>query len=264
VIECSGVTVNLGEREVLAGVGLKIGRGEWVSIVGPNGAGKSTLLRYICGLVPGRGECLLDGRPSASLSRRERSLLVALVPQSPVVPDGARVFDYVLLGRSPHIRPLRWEGVHDVDTTHDALEQLDLLDLGDRLIATLSGGEQQRVFLARALAQGAPIVLLDEPTTALDIGHQQQVLDLVDRLRYERGLTVCTTMHDLSLAGQYAERLLLIDGGRVVVEGPPGDVLTEENLTRHYGARVRVIHDGDRPAILPIREMSRPEGRTDD
>lgn len=121
-------------------------------------------------------------------------------------------------------------------------------------MTTLSGGERQRVLVARALAQGSPIVLLDEPTTALDVGHQQQVLELVDELRREHGLTVVTTMHDLTLAGLYADRLVLVDGGRVVVDGPADAVLTEENLARHYGARVRIVHDGGRPVVLPLRE----------
>jgi iron complex transport system ATP-binding protein len=254
VIECAGVTVPLGNRDVLAGVDLRVARGEWVSIVGRNGAGKSTLLRYLAGLVSGTGEVHLDGRPAAALSRRQRSQLVALVSQSPVVPDGARVLDYVLLGRSPHIRTLGFEGAQDLAAVYDALERLDLLDFADRQVTTLSGGERQRVFIARTLAQGAPIVLLDEPTTAMDVGHQQQVLELVDSLRRQHDLTVLMTMHDLTLAGQYAERLALIDDGRIVVEGAPAHVLTEDNLARHYGARVRIIHDGGRLGVLPFRE----------
>ena len=254
MIRCDGVTVALGNNVVLKGVDVEVARGEWLSIVGPNGAGKSTLLRFIAGLVPGEGELHLGGRPSASLARRERAKLVALVPQTPVVPEGARVVDYVLLGRTPHIRPLGMEGPHDLAAVHDALASLDLLSFADRLVTTLSGGERQRVLIARALAQGSPIVLLDEPTTALDVGHQQQVLELIDMLRRDHGLTVLTTMHDLTLAGQYAERLVLLDGGRVVVDGHATEVLTEDNLARYYGARVRIIHDGGRPVVLPFRE----------
>jgi iron complex transport system ATP-binding protein len=253
VIECAAVTVSLGGREILSGVDLKVARGEWVSIVGRNGAGKSTLLRYLAGLVPGAGEVHLDGRPTAALTRRQRARLVALVPQSPLVPDGARVLDYVLLGRAPHIRTLGFESARDLSAVHDALERLDLPEFAHRPVATLSGGERQRVFIARALAQGAPIVLLDEPTTAMDVGHQQQVLELVDRLRRKHDLTVLMTMHDLTLAGQYAERLALIDAGRVVVDGPATDVLTEDNLARYYGARVRIIDAGGRPGVLPLR-----------
>ncbi len=254
MIRCEGVTVRLGQNLVLDDVKLVAGRGEWLSIVGPNGAGKSTLLRYLTGTMRAQGELHLDGRPIAELGRRERALLVGLVPQTPVIPDGITVVDYVLLGRTPHIRPLGVEGPQDLAAAHDALSRLDLLGMADRLVATLSGGERQRVLIARVLAQGAPIVLLDEPTTALDVGHQQQVLELVDDLRRAHGLTIVTTMHDLTLAGQYADRLVLLDHGRVVVEGPADDVLTEDNLSRFYGARVRIIREGGRPVVLPVRE----------
>ncbi|MBN2622544.1 MAG: ABC transporter ATP-binding protein [Acidimicrobiales bacterium] len=254
MIRASGVTVHLGDVRVLDGVGVDVADGEWLSIVGPNGAGKTTLLRWLAGLVPGDGDLHIGGRPSASLRRRERARLVALVPQAPVIPEGMTVADYVLLGRTPHIRPLGVEGPHDLAAVHDALSHLELVDMADRLVGTLSGGERQRVLIARALAQGSPVVLLDEPTTALDVGHQQQVLELVDTLREVHGLSVISTMHDLTLAGQYADRLVLLDGGRVVVEGAADGVLTEDNLARYYGAKVRIIHDGGQPVILPFRE----------
>jgi len=254
VIDCRAATVSYDGHPVLRGVDVHVARGEWLSIVGPNGAGKSTLLRFVAGLAPGTGELFLGGRRAASLSRRERARLVALVPQSPVIPEGARVADYVLLGRTPYIPALGVEGPSDLAAVHDALASLDLLAFADRIVTTLSGGERQRMLIARALAQGSPIVLLDEPTTALDVGHQQQVLELVDRLRRHHDLTVVTTMHDLTLAGQYAERLLLLDGGRIVVDGSPSDVLTEANLARYYGARIRIIHDGGKPVVLPYRE----------
>ncbi len=260
MIECAGVSVTLGDKRVLDGVGLRVERGEWLSIVGPNGAGKSTLLRYLTGAVPGQGDVHISGRPFAALTRRERALLVALVPQAPVIPAGMRVVDYVLLGRTPHIRALGVEGPHDLAAAHDALAHLDLLGFADRDVATLSGGERQRTLIARALTQGSSLVLLDEPTTALDVGHQQQVLELIDELRRVHDLTVITTMHDLTLAGQYADRLLLLDAGRVVVEGPADVVLTEENLSRFYGARVRIIHDGGHPVVLPIRGQRTQDG----
>jgi len=254
VIRATGVTVDLGDKRVLDDVDLEVADGEWLSIVGPNGAGKTTLLRWLAGLAKGPGELHLDGRPVASLRRRERARLVALVPQSPVIPDGMSVADYVLLGRNPHIRALGVEGPRDLAAVHDALARLELVDMAQRVVSTLSGGERQRVLIARALAQGSPIVLLDEPTTALDVGHQQQVLELVDTLRHAHGLSVISTMHDLTLAGQYAERLILLDNGRVVVDGAADEVLTEDNLARYYGAKVRIIHDGGQPVILPFRE----------
>ena len=253
MIRCEGVTVTIGERRILDGVGLEVASGAWLSIVGPNGAGKSTLLRYLTGAVQGTGEVALDDRPASALPRRERARLVALVPQQPVLPVGLSVADYVLLGRTPHIRPLGVETAVDLAAVHDALARLDLLDLADRELVTLSGGERQRVLIARALAQAAPIVLLDEPTTALDVGHQQQVLELVDDLRRAHDLTVVTTMHDLTLAGQYADRLLLLDEGRVVIEGAASEVLTEEHLAAYYGARVRIIYEGGHPVVLPLR-----------
>jgi iron complex transport system ATP-binding protein len=254
VIRCEGVTVRLGDNLVLDDVKLAAARGEWLSVVGPNGAGKSTLLRYLTGAVPGAGELHVMGRPIRELSRRERALLVGMVPQTPVIPEGIAVVDYVLLGRTPHIRSLGVEGPQDLAAVHDALARLDLLGMADRHVATLSGGERQRVLIARVLAQGAPVVLLDEPTTALDVGHQQQVLELVDDLRRAHGLTIVSTMHDLTLAGQYADRLVLLDRGQVVVEGRADDVLTEDNLSRFYGAKVRIIHEGGRPVVLPVRE----------
>src|SRR5690606_28021052 len=141
----------------------------------------------------------------------------------------------------PHIRLLGRESRADLDVVDGVLRQLDLTRFADRPLETLSGGERQRVFLARALAQGATLLLLDEPTSALDIGHQQEVLDLVDGLRRDPGLTVVATMHDLSIAGEYADRMLLLAQGRVAAVGKPREVLTEELLSHHYGARVRVI-----------------------
>jgi iron complex transport system ATP-binding protein len=254
MVRASGVTVALGGKRVVDDVSVAADRGEWLSIVGPNGAGKTTLLRWLAGLATGHGDLHLDGRPAASLKRRDRARLVALVPQAPVIPIGISVADYVLLGRAPHIHPLAMEGHGDFAAVNDALTRLELADMAERVVATLSGGERQRVLIARALAQGAPIVLLDEPTTALDVGHQQQVLELVDELRRDHGLSVISTMHDLTLAGQYADRLVLLDHGRVVVEGPAAEVLTEDNLRRYYGANVRIIHDDGQPVVLPVRE----------
>jgi iron complex transport system ATP-binding protein len=253
VIRLTGVGVELDGRAVLRDVDLEVAGGEWVTVVGPNGAGKSTLLRYVAGLVRGAGELHIDGRPAAALRHRERARLVALVPQAPVVPDGIRVVDYVLLGRTPYLGALQSEGAEDLAVVHDALSRLDLEAFAERTVMTLSGGERQRVLIARALAQQAPIVLLDEPTTALDIGHQQQVLELVDTLRRAHGLTVVTTMHDLTLAGQYADRVVLLDAGRIAVSGAAHEVLTEENLRRYYGADVRVVQDETGVSVVPLR-----------
>ncbi len=252
-IQVTGLRITLGGARILDGVDLTVGSGEWVTVIGPNGAGKSTLLRAIGGLLPDAGSVSLLGTPSARLRRRERARVVATVAQSPVVPPGMTVFDYVLLGRTPYIPPLGRESAADLAAVRDVLARLALTTFADRLLTTLSGGERQRAFLARALVQGATLLLLDEPTSALDIGHQQEVLDLVDELRREQGLTVLATMHDLAIAGGYADRLVMLANGRVVASGSPTEVLTEELLATHYRARVRVINGEHGPLVLPVR-----------
>jgi iron complex transport system ATP-binding protein len=226
--------------------------GEWLVLIGPNGAGKTSVLRAVCGLLPFEGEILLDGHDVRRLGRRELARVVAFVPQHPATPEELTVAEYVLLGRTPHIGYFAVEGAGDRRAAAAALERLELDAFAGRQLGSLSGGELQRVVLARALAQEAKILLLDEPTTALDLGRQQQVLELIDSLRRD-GLTVVSTMHDLTLAGQYAERLLMLDGGEVVAEGPPDQVLSAENLSSHYDARVRIVNDEDGIFVLPLR-----------
>ncbi|NES13343.1 ABC transporter ATP-binding protein [Micromonospora sp. PPF5-17] len=252
-VEVRDLRVELGGRPILAGVDLTVAVGEWVTVIGPNGAGKSTLLRAVGGLLAAPGVVSLFGTPIRSLRRRDRARVVATVAQSPVVPAGMSVLDYVLLGRTPYIPPLGRESAADLAAVHEVLDRLDLMDFDRRELATLSGGERQRVFLARALAQGATLLLLDEPTSALDIGHQQEVLELVDQLRRAHGLTVLATMHDLSVAGEYADRLVLLADGRVAAAGPPQEVLTEELLSRHYRAHVRIVQGDHGPLVVPIR-----------
>jgi iron complex transport system ATP-binding protein len=259
-LSARGVSVALGGRPVLDGVDLSVAAGEWVTVIGPNGAGKTTLLRAVAGLLPFAGTITLAGRPVARLHRRERARRVAIVPQAPVVPPGMAVLDYVLLGRSPYIPLLGRESRADLAAVDEVLTTLDLTGFADRTLASLSGGERQRVFLARALAQGAGLLLLDEPTSALDIGRVQEVLELVDRLRREVGLAVLAAMHDLSLAGGYGQRLLLLAGGRVVAAGEAAEVLTEPLLEAHYGARVRVIRTEQGPVVVPVRATP-PAGR---
>lgn len=252
-VEIDDVSVRLDGQQIVTGVSMSVGTGEWVTIIGPNGAGKSTLLRAVAGLTGYTGRVLLSGRAAERLRRRERARMIAVVPQDPAVPPGMTVLDYVLLGRTPYIASLGRESASDLDAVDAVLGRLDLTRFAGRRLESLSGGERQRVFLARALAQGAPLMLLDEPTTALDIGHQQEVLDLVDQLRRDDGLSVLATMHDLSIAGEYADRIMLLAGGRLVAAGTPREVLTEDLLATHYGARVRVI-DGTRgPVVVPVR-----------
>jgi iron complex transport system ATP-binding protein len=264
-LELNDLHVTIGTTTIVDGVSLSVAAGEWLTVIGPNGAGKSTLLRAIAGLLPAAGTVTARGKQLSGLPRRERARRIAMVAQNPVVPPGMTVFDYVLLGRTPYVPPLGRESTADLDITAAVCRRLDLTGFADRRLETLSGGERQRAFLARALTQlsgaEAAILLLDEPTTALDIGHQQEVLELVDGLR-DGGLTVMSTMHELSIAGEYADRLLLLDAGRAVALGSPSHVLTEELLSRHYRASVRVIEGGSGPVVIPVRRHDAGNGKS--
>ena len=254
-LDVEGLRVRLGGQEVLRDVTFDVAAGSWVCAIGPNGAGKTTLLHAVAGLVPFEGRVGLWGRELSAYRRRERARLVALVPQQPVIPEGVTVLDYVLLGRTPHLGVLGSERRADLDAVGQALDRLDLGWAAERRLDTLSGGELQRVVLARALAQEAPLLLLDEPTTGLDLGHQIRVLELVDELRREHGLTVLSTMHDLTLAGRFADRFALLSRGRLVSSGSRTDVLDAAVILEHFGASVRVIGDGDVGwAVVPVSE----------
>ena len=248
------LTVRFGDRTVISDVTHTVSPGSWVCLIGPNGAGKTTVVRAVAGLVAHEGSLRLGDRPASALARRQRARLVAYVPQRPVIPPDMAVGDYVLLGRTPHIGHFGVESARDRAVAGRCLARLDLDGFADRPLAQLSGGEVQRVVLARALAQEAPLLLLDEPTSALDLGHGQRVLELVDELRREQGLTVVSAMHDLTLAGQFADELVLLREGRVMVAGRAAEVLTEPALAAHYGARVRVLTDDDgHVVVVPTR-----------
>lgn len=250
MISWSEVEVSYGQQRILGPVNVRVADGEWVGLIGPNGAGKTTLLKTAVGVTSHQGTVSLGDR------ERRRGLDVAWMPQRPRLPDEMGVADYVMLGRSPHLGYLGAETKHDVDTVHLALEKLGLLGFARRRLGTLSGGEAQRAVLARALAQEAPVLLLDEPTASLDVGHAAEVLDVVDELRSREGLTVVTAAHDLTLAGRYAERLILLSRGSVVADGSPSDVLTVDILRAHYGAGIRVLDDRDGPIVLPERNAN--------
>lgn len=248
------VSVRYGERVVVEGVTESVAAGEWVALIGPNGAGKSSLLRAITNLTPHSGVVRAGGAVTATLSWRQRAQLLAYVPQQPELPAGMSVLDYVLLGRTPHIGYFGVESPADRRHGVELLQRLDLLAVADRSLATLSGGELQRVVLARSLAQEAPVLLLDEPTSALDLGRRVEALELVDELRHERGLAVLSVLHDLTLAAQFADRLVLLAEGRVVASGPPAEVLDEAVLARCFGGRVRVlVGDDGRLMVVPQR-----------
>ncbi|MGY2082736.1 ABC transporter ATP-binding protein [Blastococcus sp. SYSU DS0539] len=252
-VEVLGLSAGYGRRAVLSAVRFTVEPGGWLGVIGPNGSGKSTLLRSVLGLHPHEGQVRIDGVPLGGMPRRDRARLLAYAPQLPTLPEGVSTHDYVMLGRTPHRPLLSAPRGTDHAVVADVMARLELEGLADRAVVTLSGGEQQRAVLARALAQQPRVLLLDEPTAALDLGHAQQVLDLLDRLRQQDRLTVVSTLHDLTLAGQYADRLTLLAGGRVAAEGSPGEVLTAAALADHYGARARIVPGPHGPAVLPVR-----------
>lgn len=249
-----GVGVSFGDRVAVTGVDATVAAGEWLALVGPNGSGKTSLLRAVAGTIPHRGVVQVDGVPVATMSPRHAAAAIAMVPQHRVLPDDMSVLDYTLLGRIPYAGYFGIEGPSDVAAARRALTRLDAADLAGRRLGTLSGGERQRVVLARALAQEAGVLLLDEPTTSLDVGHAQQVLDLVDELRVERGIAVIAAIHDLTFAAQYAGRLLLLDAGTVIAQGAPAEVLSEAAIARFSGARVHLMQGpGGEPVVVPRR-----------
>ena len=248
------ITVRHGRRVVVDAVSLSVASGTWTALVGPNGAGKSTLLRALVGLVPYKGEITVDGADVRGLARRALARTVAIVPQQPLIPVDMTVGEYVLLGRTPYVPTLGVESEQDHRVVADVLARLDLVPLAGRRLGQLSGGELQRAVLGRTLAQEAPVLLLDEPTTSLDVGHVQQVLELVDELRRERHLTVLAAIHDLTLAAQYADHVALVQHGRLVGHGEPREVLTAERVSSLLGAHVHVgTDDHGAMVIVPSR-----------
>ena len=230
-----------GAPEAVAGVSLRLARGEVVGVIGPNAAGKSTLARLCCGLLkPQQGSVSLQGEPLSRLSRRERARRVAFLPQHPPHDLSFTAHEVALMGRAPHLGLWSLEGPRDLDRARAALLEVDALDLGDRPISQLSGGERQRVFLARAFAQEAALLVLDEPTAALDLAHQVLLVNALRR-RAREGGGALLVLHDLALAGAACDRLALLDRGRVVAEGTAGEVLRPAVLSPVYGTDVEVV-----------------------
>lgn len=254
MIELRQLTVRYDAAVALQRLDLRVDDGEWLCLIGPNGAGKSSALRALGGLVRHRGHAAVDGHVIGDLRPRALARLIAYVPQHPLLPGDMPVADYVLLGRTAHIPYFGSERLRDRQVCGSLFARLELAGMARRPLATLSGGEAQRIVLARALAQEAPVLLLDEPTSALDLGHQIQALELIDELRRERGLTVLSAMHDLTLAGQFAERLALLQEGHLVACGPPPAVLQSATISEHYGAAVEVLTTpGGSVVVVPVR-----------
>jgi iron complex transport system ATP-binding protein len=251
MIRADDLRVRFGMTVALDSVSISVATGEWTGLIGPNGAGKTTLLRAIARMVHSDGAVTIAGRQSGDLTQRQLARLIAYVPQSPQLPPEMTGGDYVLLGRTPHIGYFQVESAADRGICAELLDRMALSHMAGRRLRTMSGGEAQRLVLARALAQEAPILLLDEPTSSLDIGRRVEALELIDELRRERSLTILSAIHDLTLAGQFANRLVLLAGGRVTACGEPAEVLRDDLLSTHFGAGIQVLTtaDGDLAVI---------------
>ncbi|MET9851912.1 ABC transporter ATP-binding protein [Streptomyces sp. NPDC006450] len=258
-----GVTVGYGDRTVIDALDVSVPPGVVTTIIGPNGCGKSTLLRTLSRLLkPTSGSVVLDGEDIARLRTRDVAKKLGLLPQAPVAPEGLTVADLVARGRHPHQSWLRQWSSDDASVVERALAMTGVADLADRPVDALSGGQRQRVWISMTLAQGTDLLLLDEPTTYLDLAHAIDVLDLVDDL-HESGCTVVMVLHDLNLAARYSDNLIVMKAGSVLAQGHPREVLTAELLHEAFGLRAMVIDDpvGDRPLVVPIgRTHVRSEG----
>lgn len=255
ILKAEGIEAGYGQRAILSQLDLTIPPGEITAIVGANACGKSTLLRCLSRLLrPEAGQVVLDGRSVRQIPTRDLARQLGLLPQSPIAPDGITVADLVSHGRHPHQGLLsRWS--HDDDlAVARALEATQTADLADRDVDALSGGQRQRVWIAMALAQDTDILLLDEPTTFLDIAHQVEVLDLLVDLNQSRGTTIAMVLHDLNLAARYADHLVALRDGRVHAAGRPTEILTETLVAEVFGLRCAIMEDptSGKPMMLPM------------
>jgi iron complex transport system ATP-binding protein len=257
-LAAEGVRLAYGDRVVVDSLDLALTDGSFTAIVGPNGCGKSTLLRALGRLLrPSAGTVLLDGRAITATPTREVARVLGLLPQTPLAPEGLTVTDLVARGRHPHQSWLRQWSSDDADMVAEALAWTDMTELADAPVDALSGGQRQRAWISMALAQGTDLLLLDEPTTYLDLAHQVDVLELVGRLHAERGRTVVVVLHDLNLAARYAERLVAMKDGVLVASGTPAEVLTEQLLDDVFGLEARVVPDPvtGAPMVVPVRRL---------
>ena len=262
-LEAGGLSVGYGDRLVIESLDLVVPPGRITAIVGANACGKSTLLRAMSRLLaPKSGHVLLDGREVHRMPAKELARTLGLLPQSPIAPEGITVADLVGRGRNPHQRLLsRWSRQDDVAVA-TALDATQTADLADRAVDELSGGQRQRVWIAMALAQQTDVLLLDEPTTFLDVSHQVEVLDLLTDLNRARGTTILMVLHDLNMAARYADQLIALAGKKLYAAGEPAEVLTEECVQAVFGLQSQVITDptSGKPLMLPLgRHHVRPD-----
>lgn len=263
MIDLRSVSFRYRQDWVLQDISFRIERGGFIGVIGPNGSGKSTLLKILCRLLlPQQGEVLMNVTPLKDMKQGEIARKIAVVPQEAYSLFPFRVVEIVLMGRSPYLGHLMFEGARDLEIARKAMELTEVLDIGERAIDELSGGERKRVFIARALAQEPEIILLDEPTANLDIHHQVDFLDLILGLNREKGLTIIMASHDLNLASEYCDRLILLKEGRIYKNGSPREVITRDNIEEVYGCEVWVDDNpiSKMPRITLLKKRERAIG----
>jgi len=236
-LEIENLGLAYGKHTVMQDLNFRVSPGEMVGLIGPNGSGKSTVIKAMSRVIkPQSGRILLDGANITGIKRTDLARLIGVVPQMPLLPSTFTVFEIVLMGRNPHLGLLQHESAQDMEITWQAMGRTSTRSLAERQVGELSGGEIQRIVIARVLAQQPKSILLDEPTSNLDINHQVEILDLIKNLCREDNLMVVITLHDLNLAAQYCDRLILINNGQVHAKGTPGEVISAENIEEVYGA----------------------------
>ena len=263
VISLAGAGFRYGQRPVLQGISLETRPGEFLAVIGPNGSGKSTLLKGMCGLLkPFSGSVQLDGRPISGSSRTYIARNVALVPQGAFLPELFTAMEIVLLGRTPHLGLLRYESSSDILAAANAMEATETGRLAGRRVNELSGGERQRVLIARSLAQEAGILLLDEPTANLDINYQAGILDFLKKLCRDKGLTIISALHDVNLASQFGDRIIVLKDAAMYKEGGPHDVIDTSTLKEAFGVDVAVYaHPVNGLPTALVTSANKVEGR---
>lgn len=236
-IDIVDLSVSVPKRRIVEGANIHVDEGEFVGLLGPNGSGKSTLLKTVYRTMKKEsGTVMIDNRDVDSLSLKESALMLSVVTQHNYFNFDFKVEEVVMMGRTPHKRSMEMDNDEDRRIVRDALEKVNMYEMRDRSFSSLSGGEQQRIILARALAQETPCLILDEPTNHLDVKYQLEVLDIVKEL----GCTTLCALHDLNLAAEYCDRIYILLDGRVVAEGPPEDIITESLIERVYGVKSSV------------------------
>ena len=254
-IEANSLSFSYKDNQVISNIDICIQPGEFVSLIGPNGSGKTTLLKMFQGiLVPSHGSVTTYGKSIADMSPKERATLISVVPQNPEIPKWMTLSDFVMLGRNAYLGLFNWEGEKDIEAAKNAMTITDIWDISHRKLSEVSGGEMQRAMIALAIAQSSPVMLLDEPTANLDLKRQIDTLSLIKKNHIIRQGITLIAIHDLTLAGQLSDRIIMLDKGNMVADGTPEQVLTKQNLETAYDLKMKIIPHPltNTPVVLPI------------